>query len=88
MAETAFDRGDGGAGKKAPHAKPGGDVPAEGETVDRDALHPADYGGRRDAETEENRQGGVTADEADGGGRAPTGERDRDDDPDGDRLGR
>lgn len=87
MAQTGFDR-IGGTGE-APRTKPegeGGSV--EGETVDRDALHPADYGGRRDTEAEGTRQGGVSADEAAGGGRAPTAERDRDYDPDGDRTGR
>lgn len=91
MVETAFDCG--GAAGVAPRSKPDGSEsrPAEkapeAETVDRDALLPADYGSRRGG-AEEAKQGGASADEAQGGGRRPTGKRDRDDDPDGDRTGR
>lgn len=67
----------------------GGIGPSETETVDRDALHQADYGGTRDeAEADGSagtRQGGVATDGASGGGREPTVERDHD--PDGDRTG-
>lgn len=62
---------------------------SETEEVDRDALHQADYGGTRD-EAEGiagARQGGVSSDNASGGGREPNVKRDRDYDPDGDRTG-
>ncbi len=78
----------------APQAAEADNGASETETVDRDALHQADYGGARppagipDAPSlEETQQGGVSLDEATGSGRKPTAERDRDYDPDGDRTG-
>lgn len=63
--------------------------PSQTETLDRDALHQADYGGaREDAPApEDTQQGGTATDDATGGGRELTVDRDRDYDPDGDRAG-
>ena len=76
-----------------PNAAAGGGT-TETESVDRDALHQADYGGSREpagipgaASSEETQQGGSSSDEAAGGGKEPTGDRDSDYDPDGDRSG-
>lgn len=62
---------------------------SETETVERDVLHQADYGGARDGSPlpDDAQQGGLATDKAAGGGREPTADRDRDYDPDGDRAG-